>query len=1741
MAINKQSYQITGMRQDNLVGTGYSNKFAHEIMNLRLNTVGDYTTASWTTEEGTLLKPVDWVDAPSDALALLVGNDTEANPIVPIGQAVINDQWIVFATQTLLSVSDPAYSGRVGYDFIFKYWYQEGTNQLMGTILYAGNLNFDAKHPCETLAFYENESVQKVYWTDGKNQPRVINIKRVKYHTGLDGQFDFVQEVSLEENVKITKKTDGAGLFPPGTVKYAITYYKKYGQETNIVYDSPLHYPIKGQRGCSPEELSGDSFEIKVTNLDTTHGFDYIRLYSIVRTSENATPVVRIVEDKELESLPLLKQDDPDYNPNKDLRYALFEDTNTTGEIVDPTVLQYVGGKEIIAQTFDQKNNTMFLGNIELKTKSVQEVLNEYNNTHPNNILSLDDFDGEHLGNFLYDDEKVIGIRVNKLGQDSSFYQYTNQMSEAECWDATSSREGTNIKCNGDSFKIKIFKWMEHYRFGIQFQDSKGNWSDVVLLRSCITNDKPPVTTSYESTAKFATFQYTLPNILRQALYDGGFKKARIVCCYPNNTNRAILTQGLLNPTITHNEFHSTPDAMASWFFRPVKSGSFEEVDKYETNNRIAFKYSDTIYSINSPELTFDESIRTLDLDKTSLVNVGVVPVKSYASTYYINAGAPMTNICGYRGSGFNNRIAVKLLGTSLTSIRSIGTDAGYWRDLAVYNWDHGTSDTTHTAKYWTYRLYPYNRIGSLNDYVGDKTIYATPNEGDPEEYPVTQTAKLTEKVYSNIAYSTNSIYSLRQDIVTTNIEVFDSTEVVPLKIDKYIYNGNSNIIAPVGDADIPFYFATRDETGNGQKGHSFFGRYKIYDTSDTYYKGSWGAVNWSGTYDNKEKTELEKYSIPVSSSPIPITFNSTPHAVVKLSQSLQLPSTSVSGLYIPLVELTKSTRESDIFGDVLNNVFIPCGPSTSLNSNGDITIKGVEGDSYFMRYDCLKTYPRSTEDINQIVEILSFMCETRINLDGRYDRNRGLADNTTITNTNFNLINKSYTQSNNFFSYTTLDEDTSTLNKFANLITWTKDKVSGEDVDTWTNITLASTADAEGVCGEINKIVNVNDTLYSFQDHGIAQIGYNEKTALSTLEGVPLEIANSGKFSGLKYVTKEIGCQNKWSISLSKNGAFFIDDSRQELLTLGQGVTSLSTANGLDAFLIQQLPDSEHFTPWTPFNPGNFVSYYDKLGNDVLYINRDYCLAWNEQSHTFTSFYSYNNVPLMANIGTHLLMWDINTPLVFNLDSTDVEEEVTTYTPTVTTTTEEIEHTTTTTETVTENPIYNDNTHLVTTIYQYVNVDESAYNNGLFDTPTNWCFTKTYYNNSLPFTYWRESTTDFKTSWIRLVLETTPSYSSDNYNWNAHYLLSLEFRKNSEPFIIQFEIEGTHTKKVGKNGWDTSVSLPIIKIRTTPNVTEEEFSLINLYLGGQYQPTLNTGNVIFDNIPEEGYDGHYKSNGVQPWGNVDDSFITEIDGVERELRCIVKLYDLSTIPYLDSSNTSAPINAFLNQSTPLIIPFKSSQIKDDSSDVDLSMYNPEDIRYNTTTTIETIEHTTTTWAPVTETKTTTHYVVHSASSNIWAARENDYHCCEFFGHYKPYWMTLVCDGMTADGNAFPADKVFNNIEYRADVFDRITGLPRVDINLPVFDMKAAYNGYQAYREFPIDGVRKFNTWRVQLPRATYYDNGQFVTTRDRIRNPFCYIKLGNTNGTDKENFPNTEPLPNRMILHDLAVYFDMK
>lgn len=295
---------------------------------------------------------------------------------------------------------------------------------------------------------------------------------------------------------------------------------------------------------------------------------------------------------------------------------------------------------------------------------------------------------------------------------------------------------------------------------------------------------------------------------------------------------------------------------------------------------------------------------------------------------------------------------------------------------------------------------------------------------------------------------------------------------------------------------------------------------------------------------------------------------------------------------------------------------FIPAGEAIELIGD-TISLRGNRGDTYYQRWDCLKTFPYSTDDKNQYIDITSFFVESRINLDGRYDKQRGLKYNLGVLNTNFNLINKSYTQRNNFFNYRQIEDEG--VNNFPNQITISKTKVLGEDIDSWTNITLASVFDLDGDKGKLNAIRKINNDLYCFQDNGISRLLYNSRVQVNTSDGVPIEIANNAKLQDKQYLSDSIGCQNKWAIKSTSSGIYFIDNYNGGLYKL--------TSNGIESISNNKMKNYFSSLPIGEWSPNNITAKidYDDITKDLYIITKDSSLAYNEFLGEFTSFYSYN------------------------------------------------------------------------------------------------------------------------------------------------------------------------------------------------------------------------------------------------------------------------------------------------------------------------------------------------------------------------------------------------------------------------------------------------------------------------------------------------------------------------------------
>ena len=323
----------------------------------------------------------------------------------------------------------------------------------------------------------------------------------------------------------------------------------------------------------------------------------------------------------------------------------------------------------------------------------------------------------------------------------------------------------------------------------------------------------------------------------------------------------------------------------------------------------------------------------------------------------------------------------------------------------------------------------------------------------------------------------------------------------------------------------------------------------------------------------------------------------------------------------------------------VESNIFVTAGPQVNISAGQEAALTGNQGDTYFQRWDCLKTKPYSETDVNGVVDITSVMVESHINLDGRYDTMRGQQLIASIDTTEYGSINPVYSQTDDFFPSYDADDD-AMLDSYRSSITWTMQKGDGANIDAWTHITLASSLKLDGDKGVCRALRRFQNTILAFQDKGIAEVMFNSRTQMSTTDGVPVELANSGKVDGKRYLTNKYGCINKWSIVEGKAGLYFVDNINKMLgVYNGQGIDSLSSKSRFDVWMRERNSMSE----WTPDAFGNFVSYYDRVHSDVYFISdnvKNPCIVYNEQLGCFTGFFDYYRVPMMTNVGDRFISY---------------------------------------------------------------------------------------------------------------------------------------------------------------------------------------------------------------------------------------------------------------------------------------------------------------------------------------------------------------------------------------------------------------------------------------------------------------------------------------------------------------------
>ena len=623
MELKKVDIKNKGMEQDTSISKS-SQEFAFENHNIRIISNDDCTSMSITNLQG-----------PSKV------ENIQLKGIV-LGKCVL-DKYIVIFTHEIIYNSPYNISEHNCIDRIYRINLDTFNNltQISCNILFEGNLNLHEDYPIDAIYYMENVNIIKVYWTDGLNNPRFINIITEGERELNDNKvftpytdasiFDFYPVINKIPTIELSKVYDFNSELPNGVIQYFVTYYNTNGAETLIASSSAPITTDFMDRGAKADDPAGRCcVEISISNLDTK--FDCVRIYSATRTIEQGELIVKIVKDLKIEGDTPIK----------------IIDNGIDQETLSPAQLFYIGGQPLIAKTLTQKDGTLFLGNLRKENvfipdtvyESINNTIKEFNQAQENLTENSN----------IYNTYDPYNINSSDILVKSPFVSF-NQTKKVFTYDSKNNIYYPYVRQTlQDISKYKTFKSNEIYRFGIQFQSIKGEWSEVLWIGDVECEKRPVINDdgSVELNNAFLDSSKLFTDDILNALNDAGLKSYRLVIADPVKHNgRKIKAQGVLCPTLFNvRERYLGKYANASWIMRPrnIKASyhHLEPLVDYTSEGAEVV----TNYTTEYPNITYDVQ----KPPKKTYVGITYIPSFEKKCVYvkYVEFESKYALNCGY-------------------------------------------------------------------------------------------------------------------------------------------------------------------------------------------------------------------------------------------------------------------------------------------------------------------------------------------------------------------------------------------------------------------------------------------------------------------------------------------------------------------------------------------------------------------------------------------------------------------------------------------------------------------------------------------------------------------------------------------------------------------------------------------------------------------------------------------------------------------------------------------------------------------------------------------------------------------------------------------------------------------------------------------------------------------------------------------------------------------------------------
>lgn len=1188
-------HSFKGMIKDT-TKSKFPNEFFFEGRNIRITPSNSQSAGSITNELGntligTIPTPVIDYDLKTITYGVKVLNYL-TDEIDYVGQSGLQN--IIGYTNSrqnvILFTTD-----NLGFDCIWKMNYD--TYDI--TLLYLRNLNFSINAPIQALNNFENEIIDKVYWVDGVNQMRFINIEHSIDNDDLEELIDYPQNtIDMVGKVNLTQPiiTDisTGGNHIAGMIQYAYNLYRINSSQTKI---SPLSELIPLDKntlgGGALNELVGTVPIVSINNIDQS--YTNIKVYAIKYTSLNETPSVSLIDDRSIPTSGNIE---------------IFDD-GTIISTISLEELLFLGSDIIIPKHIATKFNRLFFANYKEINFDVDLDVRAYSyNSSGTSTVYKNLFLDSGIPNGTpftittdadYDDPELI--KHDSVNLNYNIFKYQKD-------GITFGGEGKYLKyeltqTNIYNKKNKYFKDEEIYRIGIEFYNNYGQLSLPKWVADIKSRDG-------NLAGNYNTLKFTLKPEFFTWLNTNTFTSVydkpigyRVIVAERTLSDRTIISNGLLSPMMINYKSDSTSTTAPSTSI----INSLPKLPNFLVRN-----CNNSTLNGNTRPLRKALHLRTMteyDMD-----TLGDGPDREFQRAE--NAGDDAGKL--FQFNAMLQLYSPEILFNTSTAIpenlklRIKGSLKNSYNSSWLRRYSDDDVITVEGKAF----------DGLSPNFSGSDITIVDIGEGNVDD--ILDRGIVSHPNHDRADRVIHSMFNREYGDVNPELGVHTN----------YIKSPVSTIVDIYGKPEI---------TEKGQSGTN-------YNNDPNYrYINSLESVLTDGNSNLSPGDEPGKYGRRIISMRsygnrciTLVTGSDDPSVTHDLRPLLENICTSAgitgdnNGLIGELVRSDVEIYLGNIYGgnsyeDKKRSNYIEVGEFTEFDSlNPSLTIDSP-GDTFVNGFRFSRIVRTDSNDIAEgiyvLEELVEFLTETTIDLPNRNDLSLLPWDSRfQPIDSEYHKYNKVYSQTPNLIQRRDLDYNIKKVSNFDTNIITTKLKSAGELIDNWTDILPNEVMTLDGKHGPINSLTSFNDELYSIQDKAFAFLSISPRVQVQGGDGLAIQLGTGSVLDRYSYVSTDSGTLNKWSVTSGIQGIYYFDLLNKSLMLFSGKVMKLSDIKGVHQFFINNIDEDILKINNPLINQGISVGY-DYINNEVFMtfkqsLYNPFTITYNENVGQFTSFYDF-------------------------------------------------------------------------------------------------------------------------------------------------------------------------------------------------------------------------------------------------------------------------------------------------------------------------------------------------------------------------------------------------------------------------------------------------------------------------------------------------------------------------------------